>query len=712
MPTPTLTNDEQFWELLRQEVRLEIQKAQNDESVKDLRWELLQLRQEVQSDLQSINTRLGALEMRPLASGAPGERSARNSIWKVASDGEPNSNKHSNFSNFTNNSASPDATTIPVEEVEEISVSFEESAWSIPMVIGLVRAGRFDMVYAVVLLLVNCAMQIMFALILLDEGFMGEDFETQKHNAQIWRTSVAHDYKYMDLAETSLVTRVCSGDGALILSTIQATLIEQINNYLRLGIDQFEQDQFGPGTLLCMLCILLWSLCVFKEFRHIWLAVAGAVNLPKSRHTVFTEGTFEQISWGRFVVFLATNFARIAVASVLLVAGILWLARTTSISELMLNAVALNAILDVDEFLFNGLTPMKFQHAIQSLTPMTIKYSRRRSEWESCIQCITLVLTIIVPYMLLVKPFGETMVEVKELLCGGNQTFVIFHNADTQMTNGLVTRTSRGGNQENLSISEIAVNAHAFRDPGLDPMYIQFQNLENFDQFEEERTNDMATWANSASICIETAVYVPGGAFFGDPSIRPVGDLIIRSAGLPFGELEVSDCSMLQKYCRRSDARLVRFACGQTCGCTDVNSPPWYKVGSQGCAPSCLRLAQPECEDVTPESLRMSAWLSFWNDYPTVVNDAFSTDVTRTAVWQNVNDSINMMKVVGCPGLEIVPVDFFSGATYCEGFADLFQPLAYLCPETCGCKQPGAPLSHCPTSCLAAAAAAGNTSQR
>ena len=26
----------------------------------------------------------------------------------------------------------------------------------------------------------------------------------------------------MDLAETSLVTRVCSGDGALILSTIQA----------------------------------------------------------------------------------------------------------------------------------------------------------------------------------------------------------------------------------------------------------------------------------------------------------------------------------------------------------------------------------------------------------------------------------------------------------------------------------------------------------
>ncbi|CAE7947090.1 NLRC3, partial [Symbiodinium sp. KB8] len=150
------------------------------------------------------------------------------------------------------------------------------------------------------------------------------------------------------------------------------------------------------------------------------------------------------------------------------------------ISELMLNAVALNAILDVDEFLFNGLTPMKFQHAIQSLTPMTVKYSRRRSEWESSVQCITLILTIIVPYMLLVKPFGETMVEVKELLCGGNQSFVLVHNADTQMTNGLITREGRG-NLGNLSVSEIAVNAHAFRDADLNPLYISFTRLEDAD---------------------------------------------------------------------------------------------------------------------------------------------------------------------------------------------------------------------------------------
>ena len=86
---------------------------------------------------------------------------------------------------------------------------------------------------------------------------------------QVWSTSVAHDYKYMDLAKTSLaprfrttprhfleeirgiprilrlsrpfshqVTRVCTGDGALILSTTQATLVEQINSFLSLGNEQ------------------------------------------------------------------------------------------------------------------------------------------------------------------------------------------------------------------------------------------------------------------------------------------------------------------------------------------------------------------------------------------------------------------------------------------------------------------------------------------
>ena len=49
------------------------------------------------------------------------------------------------------------------------------------------------------------------------------------------------------------VSRVCSGDGALILSTVQATLVQQINSYLGIprGNQDFEAPTFQPGLLLC-----------------------------------------------------------------------------------------------------------------------------------------------------------------------------------------------------------------------------------------------------------------------------------------------------------------------------------------------------------------------------------------------------------------------------------------------------------------------------
>ena len=43
-----------------------------------------------------------------------------------------------------------------------------------------------------------------------------------------------------------------------------------------------------------MLCILLWSLCVYKEFRGISLALAGATQLPRGKKTLFKDGQFYQ----------------------------------------------------------------------------------------------------------------------------------------------------------------------------------------------------------------------------------------------------------------------------------------------------------------------------------------------------------------------------------------------------------------------------------
>jgi hypothetical protein len=47
----------------------------------------------------------------------------------------------------------------------------------------------------------------------------------------------------------------------------QATLVTHINSYMGLLTDQFDAGFYQPGILLCLLCILLWTLCVYKAQR-------------------------------------------------------------------------------------------------------------------------------------------------------------------------------------------------------------------------------------------------------------------------------------------------------------------------------------------------------------------------------------------------------------------------------------------------------------
>ena len=44
--------------------------------------------------------------------------------------------------------------------------------------------------------------------------------------------------------------------------------------------------------------------------------------------------------------------------------------------------------------------------------------------------------------------------------------------------------------------------------------------------------------------------------------------------------------------------------------------------------------------------------------------------------------------MVGCPALLLNPVDAFN-IEWCRGNPALFRPLAWFCPETCGCSSSG-----------------------
>ena len=397
---------------------------------------------------------------------------------------------------------------------------------------------------------------------------------------------------------------------------------------------------------------------------------------------------------------LLTYACRTAIASVLLVAGILWLARTTSISELMLNAVALNAILDVDEFLFVGMTPIKIQHAIQSLEPMRVKYSRRRSECESVVHFISLVALVSCTYLFQLGPLTEAMLSLKNELCGGNQGFVVGFNPETQLTHALNTPSSLDIGR-NLTISELAVESHKATSPettpGEFPAYLLFSTDKN--TFSNDNTRSIELESGLVPFCIENEIMNPAGRYHNDTALIPWTSILIRNSAASVGLHDARSCEELRGMCSGVDSRLLRMVCGEACGCTDPYSSAWYKVAAQGCQPTCLQLAQASlsggsCEDAANDA----DWQAFWTTYPDAVSYFYSTDVTQTALWPIANQTVQAMRQDGCAALTRFPTDVMTNAEWCSGMPQLFRPLSALCPRSCGCGQ-RADLTHCPASC-------------
>ena len=144
---------------------------------------------------------------------------------------------------------------------------------------------------------------------------------------------------------------------------------------------------------------MLWNLCIYREFRSIWLVLQGVfLSLGSSERPALS---------GRAAAMGFVCLGRAAIGSSLLVAGSLWLAGTTSITELMLNSVALEAVLHVDEFIFSGLLPTRLQQQIQELPPVQVKRARRCHRAENLVLASFLGASLLLPYALLLRPLSQ-----------------------------------------------------------------------------------------------------------------------------------------------------------------------------------------------------------------------------------------------------------------------------------------------------------------
>ena len=73
----------------------------------------------------------------------------------------------------------------------------------------------------------------------------------------------------------------------------------------------------------------------------------------------------------------------------------------------MLNSMALEAVLHVDEFIFSAFVPMQFQQQIQRLPPVMMRKSRRWPRMENLVLACILLAGLLLPDVLLLSPLRD-----------------------------------------------------------------------------------------------------------------------------------------------------------------------------------------------------------------------------------------------------------------------------------------------------------------
>eukprot|EP00930_Biecheleria_cincta_P097192 TRINITY_DN8890_c0_g1_i2.p1 TRINITY_DN8890_c0_g1~~TRINITY_DN8890_c0_g1_i2.p1 ORF type:complete len:768 (+),score=99.80 TRINITY_DN8890_c0_g1_i2:115-2304(+) len=576
-------------------------------------------------------------------------------------------------------------------------VPFTESTWNVIVVLGFAQASRLDVAIALLLVCLSASMQIVFASIALSPSFLGARFKDLVNPAKSWRLNTAHDHTFLDLAGVSLAGRVCSGDSSLVYSNEQLSILTRINQYLQLEWEPTSENfmvpsPLPPGPILCMLCISLWVLYVCCELRSTFMCVEALAYVRRGEVTAIVSRTLlTAISRSRLGALYGVNALRVCICLALLVSGTQWLSQTTSIQDLILNSVALGALLDVDRIIFAGMMPVRMQTAVTDLEAIPVKYTRKRSSAEAAIVLVFTGAVAILSYIFLVNPLCEGMLAVKKQMCGGNTDFVVAHNLQTDLFEGMFSNNF--SSSADLTLLNLAVqDATVFsRDP-LDAKYITFHSQQSiFDLWRSRDVESVTTDPLSSNHCsdFDAMLYANADTTPWSRRLRIMFNLVKDR----LGRAQAAGCADLREFCGMKESNLLRYLCPVTCGCSSPYTDIIWRVPRHGCTPGCLSKAEEviseyACRDTTIALGILNETMHQWFHWSLL---ELGLDADHTLSHQIRSGYVDTFEKYGCAALDWRPRDPFTNHLFCEG-GPMLPPLAHDpdnigCPKSCtSCK--------------------------
>jgi len=338
----------------------------------------------------------------------------------------------------------------------------EQSDWDAAAFIGHESLGTGVSAILALLWALNIAMQVSFCSVVF--MYMREaDITTETLDQLLtWRVTVAHNIDYADIVmRRSMIADMCedNAQAQLHMSATQASWHETI------------QDFFQGGMLLMYLAQTLWICTVLRELTAACNFGSALFFLNRGHKTriVVTEsddasfneennevsrisrtasGSMEALLTLMVVVrvksittrrywacLVLIAFCRFAMGVTIGIAGIIFLSKTNAKEDLVLNAIALEFIMGIDELLFSVFSPRRMQTLMMNLEalPLPDKVFSRAPGGLAMLKVVAVFAVLLCVQVSLLSPFFWTLEQADKILCEGETNFVWTKNPATKM---------------------------------------------------------------------------------------------------------------------------------------------------------------------------------------------------------------------------------------------------------------------------------------
>jgi hypothetical protein len=324
-------------------------------------------------------------------------------------------------------------TALEESHEDQDQYEFEGSVWDTTLMVGLPHVGGAASMFLIVLLSMNVLIQGFFISIIINNLSSPVITDSTVEEYRKWRTTVGHNIdNYDERQQMGLVARVCKGDSSLDTSASQSAAYSMLRAYVGNNWGTLLE---APGVQMCTLAVTVWVLTISKEFSAVAKVARALLSIPRGDETLLAEDEgedggirFDRISPARLCSCLVVMVGLRVVVSVLLcVYGCLFLSvNTIAIGDLLLNTVALEFIVSVDELIFEAAAPVRAARLIADLRPISLAPMR---EWKGLdtgafATFLISIGTVAVVFVMLINPQVDVMVKARDALCSGDTDFV------------------------------------------------------------------------------------------------------------------------------------------------------------------------------------------------------------------------------------------------------------------------------------------------